>query len=159
MARFRMLLVNEFKLFRTAIPIHLVAILQPTVMYLLLTVILVHPTFDMYVDQPTTDEGRALVSAMREVGSPIGAPYINPILIDWDGESVSRQVIAVRDLGGSPTAVQHYGLIDSNLVKNLRNRLTAAALRLWKIPQMPLSRQPSSYFRAFPDQRGSGADA
>ena len=31
MARFRLLLVNEFKLFRTAIPIHLVAIFQPTV--------------------------------------------------------------------------------------------------------------------------------
>jgi len=131
MARFRMLLVNEFKLFRTGIPIHLVAILQPTVMYLLLTVILVHPTFDMYVDRPPTEEGRALVSAMREVGSPIGAPYINPILIDWDGASVSRQVIAVEERDGVTTAVQHYGLIDSNLVKNFRNRLTAAALRLW----------------------------
>ena len=131
MARFRMLLVNEFKLFRTAIPIHLVAILQPTVMYLLLTVILVHPTFDMYVDRPSTEKGRALVSAMREVGSPIGAPYINPILIDWDGASVSRQVIAVEERNGVTTAVQHYGLIDSNLVKNFRNRLTAAALRLW----------------------------
>ena len=131
MARFRLLLVNEFKLFRTAIPIHLVAILQPTVMYLLLTVILVHPTFDMYVDRPSTEEGRSLVSAMREVRSPIGAPYINPILIDWDGAGVARQVIAVDERGGVTTAVQHYGLIDSNLVKNLRNRLTAAALWLW----------------------------
>ena len=131
MARFRRLLANEFKLFRTAIPIHLVAILQPTVMYLLLTVILVHPTFDMYVEHPSTEEGRALVSAMREVGSPIGAPYINPILIDWDGASVSCQVIAVEERNGVTTAVQHYGLIDSNLVKNFRNRLTAAALRLW----------------------------
>jgi hypothetical protein len=131
MARFRLLLVNEFKLFRTAIPIHLVAIFQPTVMYLLLTVILVHPTVDMYVDRPSTEEGRALVSAMREVGSPIGAPYINPILIDWDGASVSRQVIALEERDGVMTAVQHYGLIDSNLVKNFRNRLTAAALWLW----------------------------
>jgi len=131
MARFRLLLVNEFKLFRTAIPIHLVAIFQPTVMYLLMAVILVHPTFDMYVDRPVTEEGRALVLAMEEVGSPIGLPYINPILIDWDGASVSRQVIVAGDVDGVPTAVQHYGLIDSNLVKNLRNRLTAAALRLW----------------------------
>ena len=131
MARFRLLLVNEFKLFRTAIPIHLVAIFQPTVMYLLMSVILVHPTFDLYVDRPTTEEGRDLVSAMRQVGSPIGLPYINPVLVDWDGASVSRQVIAVSDQGGIPTAVQHYGLIDSNLVKNFRNRFTAAALRLW----------------------------
>lgn len=131
MSRFRLLLVNEFKLFRTSIPIHLVAILQPTVMYLLMTVILVHPTFDMYVDRPSTGEGWAMVSAMREVGSPIGLPYINPVLVDWDGTSVSRQVIRVEDRNGVPTAVQHYGLIDSNLVKNLRNRLTAAALVMW----------------------------
>ena len=131
MARFRLLLRNEFKLFRTAIPIHLVAIFQPTIMYLLMAVILVHPTFDMYVDRPSAGEGRALVAAMEKVSSPIGLPYINPILIDWDGEGVSRQVIAVTEQDGSPTAVQHYGLIDSNLVKNFRNRLTAAALRLW----------------------------
>ena len=131
MARFRLLLVNEFRLFRTAIPIHLVAIFQPTVMYLLMGVILVYPTFDIYVDRPTTGEGRDLVAAMGEVGSPIGLPYINPILIDWDGATVSRQVIAVSDRGGTPTAVQHYGLIDSNLVKNFRNRLTAAALLMW----------------------------
>ena len=131
MARFRLLLVNEFKLFRTAIPIHLVAIFQPTVMYLLMSLILVEPTFDMYVDRPSTDQGRDLVSAMREVGSPIGLPYINPILINWDGASISRQVIVVAEQGSTPTAVQHYGLIDSNLVKNFRNRLTAAALREW----------------------------
>jgi hypothetical protein len=131
MARFRLLLVNEFKLFRTAVPIHLVAIFQPTVMYLLMAVILVHPTFDIYVDRPATEEGRTLVMAMEEVGSPIGLPYINPILVDWDGLAVTRQVIVVGDQDGAPTAVQHYGLIDSNLVKNFRNRLTAAALRVW----------------------------
>ena len=132
MARFRLLLVNEFKLFRTAIPIHLVAILQPTVLYLLMSVILVNPTFDMNVARPVTDEGWALVAAMEEVGSPIGLPYINPILVDWgDGDDVTRQVVAVEDLGDIPTAVQYYGLIDSNLVKNFRNRLTAAGLRMW----------------------------
>ena len=131
MARFRLLLANEFKLFRTSIPIHLVAIFQPTVMYLLMAVILVHPTFDMYVDRPNTEEGWSLVAAMEEVGSPIGLPYINPIIIDWDGETVTRQVIAVGEQSGAPIAVQHYGFIDSNLVKNFRNRLTAAALRVW----------------------------
>ena len=63
MTRFRLLLVNEFKLSRTAIPIHLVVLLQPTVMYLLMSVILVHPTFDMYVTPPDSPEGRALVAA------------------------------------------------------------------------------------------------
>ena len=40
-------------------------------------------------------------------------------------------MIRVEDRDGVPTAVQYYGLIDSNLVKNLRNRLTAAGLVLW----------------------------
>jgi hypothetical protein len=141
MAHFRLLLVNEFRLFRTAIPIHLVAILQPTVLYLLMSLILVQPTFDMNVAWPVSDEGWALVSAMEKVGSPIGLPYINPILVDCgegaarcaptEGGDVIRQVVVVEDLDGVATAVQYYGLIDSNLVKNFRNRLTAAGLRLW----------------------------
>jgi len=131
MRRFRLLLLNEFKLFRTGIPIHVVAILQPTIMYLLMTAILVHPTFDVDVDRPTTDAGHALVAAMGEVGSPIGQPYINPILVDWDGGQVARQVVAVEEGSSGPTATQHFGQIDSNMVKNFRNRLTAAALVLW----------------------------
>ena len=131
MVRFRLLLRNELKLFRTAVPIHLVAILQPTVMYLLMSTILVHPTFEMRVVRPATEEGWALVAAMEEVGSPIGLPYIEPILVDDAGVEVGRQLIAVEEAGGRTVAVQHYGLIDSNLIKNYRNRLTAAALRLW----------------------------
>jgi hypothetical protein len=131
MTRFRLLLINEFKLFRTAIPIHLVAMIQPTVMYLLMAVVLVHPTFDMNVTQPVTDEGRALVAAMEEVGSPIGVPYIQPILVEPEEGDAARQVITVESRDGVPTAVQRYGLIDSNIVKNFRNRLTAAGLRLW----------------------------
>jgi hypothetical protein len=135
MRRFGLLLRNEVKLFRTAVPIHLVAILQPTVMYLLMATILVHPTFDVNVARSTGGRlgelGFELVAALKQVGSPIGLPYVNPILVDWDGGEVSRQVIAVEEWGGEPAAVQHYGLIDSNLVKNFRNRLTAAALRLW----------------------------
>jgi hypothetical protein len=131
MARLRLLVLNEFRLFRTAVPIHIVAILQPTIMYLLMSVILVLPTFDMQVDRPTTPEGWALVSAMEKVGSPIGEPYIRPVLISWDGSPVSRQIVVVEERHDQPTAVQIYGLIDSNLVKNFRNRLTAAALRLW----------------------------
>jgi ABC-type multidrug transport system permease subunit len=131
MVRFRLLLANELKLFRTSIPIHLVVILQPTVMYLLMAVILVHPTFDMQVTRPATGEGRALVAAMQEVGSPIGLPYIRPILVDPGEAADGRQLITVENRDGVPAAVQRFGLIDSNIVKNLRNRLTAAALRLW----------------------------
>ena len=84
MRRFALLLVNEFRLFKTAIPIHVVITVQPTVMYVLMAVILVHPTFDMNVAQPRTEEGWALVTAMKTVGSAANrapkariAPYQN----------------------------------------------------------------------------------
>jgi hypothetical protein len=101
-------------------------------MYLLMSAILVHPTFEMRVARPTTEAGRALVAAMEAVGSPIGLPYIEPVLVDEAGVEVGRQLIVVEETGGQPVAVQHYGLIDSNLIKNYRNRLTAAGLRLWE---------------------------
>ncbi len=133
MNRFRLLLLNEFKLFRTAIAIHLIGIFQPALMFSLMAMILVEPTFDMRVVRPTTPLGEALVSEMREVGSPIGEKYINPILIDPDTSTdlPGGQVIIVEAVKGKPTAVQRFGLIDSNIVKNYRNRLTTAALSLW----------------------------
>ncbi len=133
MKRFRLLLLNEFKLFRTTIPIHAVGILQPTLMFTLMSFILVLPTFDMRVVQPTTPIEQELVAAMHEVGSPIGKKYINPILVDADSlnEYSGAQVVAFETIAGQPTAVQRYGLIDSNIVKNFRNRLTSAALSLW----------------------------
>ena len=131
MKRLLLSLKNEIKLFRTSIPVHLVAMLQPTLMYLLMSVILVHPTFDMYVTRPSTQDGKSLVAAMQEVGSPIGLPYINPILIDAVEPESVRQVVTMEERDGKVYAVQDYGLIDSNMVKNFRNRLTAAALRVW----------------------------
>ena len=131
MVRFYRLLIGELQLFRTAIPIHLVVVFQPTVMYLLMAAILVHPTFDVYMARPQTEEGASLLEAMSEVGSPIGQPYIHPILVEPGAGDWNRQLITVEDRNGVPVAVQRYGLIDSNLVKNFRNRLTAAGLRLW----------------------------
>ena len=131
MKRFLILLANEFKLARTAVPIHLVAVLQPLVMYLLMAMVMVSPTFDMNVTRPASDEGRALVAAMNEVGSPVGSPYIRPVLVDPEAGSGASQVITVEERDGVLTAVQRFGLIDSNIVKNYRNRLTAAALRMW----------------------------
>jgi ABC-type multidrug transport system permease subunit len=130
MRRYLLLLLNEFKLSRTAIVVHLIAVLQPTLMYILMGVIMVVPTFDLNVVQPKTEPGRDLVAAMEEVVSPIGLDYINPILVA-QADSGSRQVIEVVDIDGIPAALQRYGYIDSNLVKNLRNRLTAALLVLW----------------------------
>ncbi len=130
MTRFRLLLINEFKLVRTTLPVHLIAIIQPTVMYLLMAAVLVHPTFDMNVRRPVSEDELALVSAMEQVGSPIGLPYINPILVD-EGEGEGLQVVSVESRDGAPTAVQAFSFIDNNQVKNYRNRLTAAALLMW----------------------------
>jgi hypothetical protein len=136
MRRFLLALANEFKLARTQVAIHMVIIVQPTIMFLLMATILVHPTFDLYVVRPETELDKALVAAMEQVGSPIGLPYINPILVSEDQvegllDSGTRQVVVFETRDGTPTAVQRYGLIDSNIVKNFRNRLTAAAIRVW----------------------------
>jgi hypothetical protein len=130
MRRYLLLLLNEFRLSRTALVVHLIAVLQPTLMYMLMAVIMVVPTFDMRIVQPETELGRDLIIAMEEVGSPIGPDYINPIPITH-ADPGHRQVIEIVERDGMPVALQRYGYIDSNLVKNLRNRLTAALLVLW----------------------------
>ncbi len=131
MARFWLLLRNEVKLARTALPIHLIAILQPAIMYLLFSLVMVRPTLDMHVVQPTSPAGRALLAAMAQVGAPQGAPYIRPLLVPASQTRDWPQVIRIEERNGRPIAVQRFGLVDSNLVKNMRNRLTAAALVLW----------------------------
>ncbi len=130
---FELKIMNELKRasFAPQFRSHLVAVLQPTVMFLLMSVILVTPTFDVYMTQPTTLEGQALAAAMDEVGSPIGMPYVKTHFVEnIEPAAGQRQVIHVEARDGKNTAVQRFGLIDSNMVKNFRNRLTAAALSL-----------------------------
>ncbi len=130
MRRLRLLIRNELKMVRTALPIHLIAILQPALMYSIMAGVLVHPTFDVNVTRPTNEVGQQLIEAMHEVGSPDGVPYINPVLRGED-DPIGAGVVTIEETDHQVRAVYHYGLIDSNIVKNLRNRLTAAALRLW----------------------------
>ena len=130
MKRFALLLRNEFKLFRTTIPVHMIGIFQPALMFSLMALVLVTPTFDMNVVHHLGDD---LIRAMKQVGSPIGQPYIKPILVDTipGQEILGGQLIEFEGDAGDQTAVQRFGLIDSNMVKNFRNRLTAAALLMW----------------------------
>jgi len=130
MKRFVRMVRNDFKLAVTAVPIHLIAIFQPTVMYLLMAVTMVNPTFDVRVTASAAPEQERLLAAMSQVGSPIGERYIHSILVDAD-EPVESQVISVETYAGQLTGVQRYGYIDSNLVKNYRNRLTASVLHMW----------------------------
>ena len=131
MNRLRLMLLNEFKLARTALPIHGVAIFQPVLLFLLMSLILVHPTMEMKVATTQSGSENEMIRAMKAVGSPIGLPYINPIPVDAVELENTGQIIRLEERDGHLVAVQEYGLIDSNKVKNLRNRLTAAALRLW----------------------------
>lgn len=85
----------------------------------------------MNVLRPETAVGHSLIAAMEQVGSPIGEPYINPVIVDEINQSL-LQVVIVENQNGVSTAVQHFGFIDSNQVKNFRNRLTAAGLQLWQ---------------------------
>lgn len=130
MKRFILLLRSEFRFFLTAPVVHLIAIIQPTLMYILMSVIMVVPTFEMRIADPSTQLGKDFLAAAEQVGSPIGPDYIEPVLVE-DASPGHRQVIEVLEINGVPTAQQRYGYIDSNLVKNLRNRLTAALLVLW----------------------------
>jgi hypothetical protein len=131
MKRFWILFVNEFKLTRTAVPSHIVAIIQPTILYLFMGAILGSPFMAMNLRQPDTPIGEALQVALQEEGSPIGDRYVNLNLVEQSQPGNLRQVIVVEEENGTATAVQRYGLIDANHVKNLRNRLTSAALSLW----------------------------
>jgi len=131
MKRYWTLFINEFKLARTAVPSHIVAIIQPTILYLFMGAILGSPLMAMNLKTPETAVGQALQTAMEEEGSPIGDQYIDLTLVEQDQPEELRQVIVVEEENGVETAVQRYGLIDGNQVKNLRNRLTSAALSLW----------------------------
>jgi hypothetical protein len=130
MKRFVLLLRSEFNFFLTAPVVHLIAILQPTLMYILMSVIMVVPTFEMRVVDPSTELGEIFLAAAEQVGSPIGPDYIEPVLVE-DASPGHRQVVEILEINGVPTAQQRYGYIDSNLVKNLRNRLTASLMVIW----------------------------
>lgn len=134
MRRFSLLLSNEIKLTRTTLPIHFIAIIQPALMFSLMAYVLITPTFKMNVQKPTIPEGEGLVEAMGEVGSPIGEAYIQPIILDWDPHDPipGGQIVGLDAVRGVPTGTQYFNVIDSNMVKNFRNRLTAAALLLWE---------------------------
>ena len=64
MRRLLLLLRHELSLVRTALPLHLVAVLQPSIMLLLIGWVLLEPTFVMWVERPATPAAQALVEAM-----------------------------------------------------------------------------------------------
>ena len=119
MRRFKYLLTSEFKLALTAIPIQVIAIIQPTILFLLMSAILVKPTFDMNIrmnDEPFTKD---LVQAMQTIGSPIGETYINPILITDNMEANFQQIIRVENRDDHAVAIQVFWLYRQQPIKEL----------------------------------------
>jgi hypothetical protein len=96
--------------------VHLVAILQPTLMYCLMAAIMVVPTMEMCVVQPTTQLGQDFLAAMEQIKSPIGPDYINPILVT-QSDPGAKQVIEITDIDGTPTALQHYVILTATWSK------------------------------------------
>ncbi|MBN2531651.1 MAG: hypothetical protein JXB88_02100 [Spirochaetales bacterium] len=130
MKRFFYLLFHEIMLFRTNLAIHLVAVLQPFIFLIAMSSVLVHPTFDMKIEESDSRYFTSFIQAMKSIKSPIGSDYIRPEIKPRDSK-YDDQMIRLENRGRKLTAVQYYGLIDSNLVKNFRNRLKAVVLYLW----------------------------
>ena len=160
MRRFLLLLLNEVKLLSTTLPIHFIALFQPALMFSLMAFVLISPTFDINVARSGIPEQKYLVTMMEQVGSPVGDAYMRPIQVEWEqGDPIPRgQIVWIDTSLGKTTATQTFGLIDSNMVKNFRNRLTSAALLLWQkslgsaaieveqVPQLPRDVSYRVYF-------------
>ncbi len=129
MGRLLLLLRNELRLVRAAVPVHLLAVLQPPGMFLLLGLVFFTPTMDVEVNDPTSPLAQELVEAMDAVRSD-ELPYMRPV-VRAGAEPDGVQRLTVEEVEGTPTAVQRFGLVDGNTVKNHRNRLTAAQLAMW----------------------------
>ena len=130
MKRFRLFLQSEIKLLMTHRVVLLVALIQPALMYALMSLVFVEPTFDLYVQAAQTPQEEHYMQAMQEVGIESGVPYINPVITDesdW-----LRQYIAMDTQDEMLYVNQTFGNIDSNMIKNFRDRVTAAALIYWQ---------------------------
>lgn len=154
MKRFWYIFLHEVRLLKSTWIIHLVVLFQPLIMFSLMSLILVHPTFTMYLADTGQTEQEKLITAMQAVGSPIGAPYINIVLLPPQEELTTQQIVSVQEYDAQTVILQQFNLIDSNLVKNFRNRITAAGMYLWhqelgyqpvKIIQKPLLPQDLPY--------------
>ena len=106
-------------------------LVQPVLMFYLMSLILVHPTFTMYVEESSHPLQKQLISAMQAVGSPIGDPYIDIVFLPENAALTTQQAVSVID-AEKPLILQRFNLIDSNMVKNFRNRITAAGLLIWQ---------------------------
>ena len=130
MKRFRLLLQSEIKLLLTHKIILLVAIVQPAIMYLLMSLVFVEPTFDLNIQTAKTPQEKHYLQAMQQVGIESGVPYINPVIADES--NWIRQFIAMDTQGETLYINQSFGNVDSNMIKNFRNRVTSAALIYWQ---------------------------
>jgi hypothetical protein len=132
MKRFFLFLRSEKNFLLTHKVILMVALLQPALMYMLMGLVFIEPTFDLKVSPPQTSMESHFIDAIQRVGIQSGVPYINPVIVEREDTELVRQYINMESAGDQLIVNQAFGKIDSNLVKNLRNRVTAAALIYWQ---------------------------
>ncbi|MBN1230708.1 MAG: ABC transporter permease [Anaerolineales bacterium] len=131
MKRFIFLLRHEILLVKSTWLIHFIVLLQPAIMFYLMSTVMVNPTFTMHVLDNGNPELGMFIKEMESVGSPIGLPYIDPVLTSEETPVGIEQVISLEGSGEQLKAIQTFNSIDSNLVKNFRNRLHSTTLRIW----------------------------
>ena len=156
MKRFLLFLRSEIKLLLTHKVILMVSILQPALLYGLMSIVFVEPTFELNIQAAQTANQEHYIDAMKRVGLESGVPYIDPVPSADSGWL--RQYISMKDESGILHVNQYFGNINSNMIKNFRNRVTAAALIYWqddlgdqaiRIHQQPLLPEDVVYIAYF----------
>jgi ABC-type multidrug transport system permease subunit len=156
MKRLGLFLQSELKLLLVHRVVLMVALIQPALMYALMSMVFVEPTFDMNIQAAQTPQEEQYLQAMQRVGIESGVPYINPVITN-DANWI-RQYVTMDTQENTLSVNQTFGNIDSNMIKNFRNRVTAAALIYWQdnlgdqailIDQQPLLPRDVPYITYF----------
>jgi len=135
--RFWWLLQAEFRLTRGLLVFHFIGIMMPLIDFLLLSQLAPPVTFTMYTATDGSPQAARLVTAMaalRADGVPDGPFYIDPQPLPAGAQlgSSIQDLVEMQAQEDRLLVTHRYANIDSNLVKNYRNRLTGAALDVWE---------------------------
>ncbi|MBU0494670.1 MAG: ABC transporter permease [Chloroflexi bacterium] len=135
--RFWWLLQFEFRLTRGLLPFHVVGIVMPLVSFVLWAQLAPPIAFTMYTVSDGSPQAERLLAAMAALhagGVQDGPHYIDPQPLPAGAQlgPTVQNVIELQAEGAGLLATNRFANIDSNLVKNYRNRLTGAALDVWE---------------------------
>jgi len=135
--RFWWLLQAEFRLTKGLLPFHFIGIVLPLVDFFLLVQFGPTVALTMYTAADGSPQAARLVTAMaslRAEGVPDGPYYIDPQPLPAGAQlgPTVQDAVEMQAHGEGVQVTHRFANIDSNLVKNYRNRLTGAALDVWE---------------------------